>query len=114
MSSLQEARNLPWNDFTGLSWFSWQTWICLSVEQEAKLSSDFQSTSRAGAEWKANCCLQLPVAASQIIVVLSTPALRMKFPVKFQIPAVESPEPEASRSCLGFQAQMNTSLSCPF
>ena len=30
-----------WKDLTGLSWFNWQTWICLSVEQEAKLSSDF-------------------------------------------------------------------------
>merc|ERR1712013_404332 len=91
MSSLQEARNLPWNDFTGLSWFSWQTWICLSVEQEAKLSSDFQSTSRAGAEWNANCCLQLPVAASQMIVVLSTPALRMKLPNLFHFRAKMGP-----------------------
>ena len=49
----------------------------MSVEHEAKLSSDFQSTSRAGAEWKANCCLQFPVAESQMIVVLSTPAERM-------------------------------------
>ena len=80
------SRCSTWKDLTGLSWFNWQTWICLSVEQEAKLSSDFlgrwnwtrkkeknyQSTSRAGAEWNANCCLQLPVAASQIIVVLTT------------------------------------------
>ena len=84
MSSLQDARNFPWgshlmaltsfvwpwNDLMGLSLPSWHTWICLSVEHEAKLSSDFQSTSRAGAEWKPNCCLQLPVAASQMIVVL--------------------------------------------
>ena len=84
----------PWNDLIGLSFPSWQTWICLSVEQEAKLSSDFlliksflskyfqsseshQSTSRAGAEWNENCCLLVPVAASQMMVVLSTPALRM-------------------------------------
>ena len=34
-----------WNDLIGLSWPSLQTWICMSVEQEAKLSSHFQSTS---------------------------------------------------------------------
>ena len=28
--------------------------------------------------------------------------------------AVESPEPEANKSSLGFHAQMNTSESCPF
>merc|ERR1719219_2428375 len=67
----------PWNDLIGFSFPSWQTWICLSVEQDAKLSSDFQSTSSAGAEWKENCCLLVPVAASQMMVVLSTPALRM-------------------------------------
>jgi hypothetical protein len=27
--------------------------------------------------------------------------------------AVESPEPDASKSCIGFHAQMNTSDSCP-
>merc|ERR1719474_990494 len=105
MSSEQEARNLPWGshlmaltslvwpwkDLMGLSRPSWHTWMALSVEQEAKLSSDFQSTSRAGALWKANCCLDLPVAASQIIVVLSTPALRMKFPVLFHFSAKMGP-----------------------
>jgi hypothetical protein len=30
-----------------------------------------------------------------------------------QILAVESPDPEAKRSSRGFQAQMNTSESCP-
>ena len=39
--NLFEVRFSTWNDFTGLSWFNWHTWICLSVEQEAKLSSDF-------------------------------------------------------------------------
>ena len=34
--------------------------------------------------------------------------------VRFHILAVLSPLPLASRSCLGFQAQMKTSLSCPF
>ena len=38
--------------------------------KDMKVKERYQSTSRAGAEWKANCCLQLPVAASQIIVVL--------------------------------------------
>jgi hypothetical protein len=45
----------------------------LSVEQDAKASSDCQSTSKAGAEWNANCCLAEPVSESQIIVVRSTP-----------------------------------------
>lgn len=31
----------------------------------------------------------------------------------FQIRAVESPDPEAKRSVVGFQAQMKTSESCP-
>jgi len=35
------------------------------------------------------------------------------FSLKFQILAVESPEPEASKSCTGFHEQMNTSDSCP-
>ena len=46
--NLFEVRFSTWNDFTGLSWLSWQTWICLSVEQEAKLSSDFLKQSCGG------------------------------------------------------------------
>ena len=46
------------------------------VNNFLQFNSD-QSTSRAGAEWKENCCLLVPVAASQMMVVLSTPALRM-------------------------------------
>ena len=51
----------------------------LSVLHEAKLSSVCQSTSRAGAEWKANCCLCRPVWESHMMVVLSTPAGQTSF-----------------------------------
>ena len=68
----------PWKDLMGLDSPRRHTWMHLSVLQEAKLSSDCQSTSRAGAEWKANCCLCFPVAESQMIVVRSTPALCKK------------------------------------
>merc|ERR1712107_327143 len=40
----------PWKDLMGLSWPRRHTWIHLSVEQEAELSSVCQSTSNAGAE----------------------------------------------------------------
>lgn len=84
MSSEQEANRLPWgshlmaltslvcpwNDLMGLSWPSWHTWMHWSVEQEAKEVLVCQSTSRAGAEWKANCCVQWPEDASQMMVVL--------------------------------------------
>ena len=92
----------------------------VELDKEKKKEKNYQSTSRAGAEWNANCCLQLPVAASQIIVVLrtrrrllilfprflpswwkwwkldfqtnlSTPALRMKFPVLFHFKAKMGP-----------------------
>ena len=65
----------------------WHTWIILSVEHEAKVSSFFQSTSKAGASWKLNCCFISAFAASQIIVVLSTPADRIYFPFLFHFRA---------------------------
>ena len=59
----------PWKDLTGLSVPSLQTWMHWSVEQEANEVLLCQSTSNAGAEWKANCWVQWPEDASQIIVV---------------------------------------------
>lgn len=56
----------------GRSTDSLHTWIHWSVEQEAKDVLVCQSTSKAGAEWKLNCWVHWPLAASQIIVVLST------------------------------------------
>ena len=133
-----------WKDLTGLSWFNWQTWICLSVEQEAKLSSDFlrmwnkkrnmifkkckikcekyesgrtRNTSRHQEQgpserqtvacsfpllhprlssswfyrrWNATRGKKIYVkcsAKSRIQAHLSTPALRMKFPVLFHFRA---------------------------
>lgn len=89
ISSEQEAKICPWgshlialtsfwwptNVLTGLSILSRQTWMHWSVEQLANVVLSFQSTSNAGAWWKANCWVQWPVPASHIIVVLSTPAL---------------------------------------
>ena len=40
-----------------------------SVLHEAKLVLLCQSTSSAGAEWNANCCVQWPDEASQMMVV---------------------------------------------
>lgn len=91
MSSEQEASNIPegshlialtslvcpWKVLTGRSQPSLHTWMHMSVLHEAKVVLFCQSTSRAGAEWKGNCCLASPVWASQIIVVLSTPALKI-------------------------------------
>ena len=59
----------PSNVLTGLSLPSSHTCIHMSVEHEANSVLLFQSTSRAGAVWNANCCLLCPVCASQIIVV---------------------------------------------
>lgn len=62
----------PWNDLMGLSMPSLHTWIFWSVLQLAKDVLVCQSTSSAGAEWKENCCVHSAVAASQMMVVLST------------------------------------------
>jgi hypothetical protein len=51
----------PWKDLMGFGSPSLHTWIHLSVLHDAKLSSVCQSTSSAGAEWNANCCLWRPV-----------------------------------------------------
>ena len=67
----------PWNDLIGFSLPSLQTWMHLSVEQDAKESSVCQSTSKAGAEWNANCCLAEPLLESQMIVVRSTPKIQI-------------------------------------
>lgn len=48
---------------------------------------------------------------STLMQCLSTSTVASPGCVRFQILAVLSPEPLASRSCLGFQAQMKTSLS---
>ena len=132
------SRCSTWKDLTGLSWFNWQTWICLSVEQEAKLSSDFlgrwnwkldnekikelpvhiKSWSRVKRKLllaAPRCCVpdnrrpdnekKVIDSLSQIIVFLvemvkagstsqtnlSTPALRMKFPVLFHFKAKMGP-----------------------
>ena len=132
--NLFEVRFSTWNDFTGLSWFNWQTWICLSVEQEAKLSSDFLKQScgekrsledyqevgireyiywpvhiesGGGVEgellFAASCCCvpdyRCPANnhfcifnwSSRSRTDLSTPALRMKFPVLFHFSAKIGP-----------------------
>ncbi len=74
MSSEHEANNFPWGshliaftslvcpwkDLIGLSIPNLQTWIHWSVEQDAKDVFDCQSTSSAGAEWNANCCVHCP------------------------------------------------------
>lgn len=59
----------PWNDLIGLSLLNLHTCIHWSVLHDAKLLFVCQSTSRAGAEWKENCCVHCPLAASHIIVV---------------------------------------------
>lgn len=46
-----------------------------SEEQEAKRTSEHQSTSSVGAEWRRNCCLTWPVLASHTIAVVSTEPL---------------------------------------
>uniref|UniRef100_A0A915KDI5 Uncharacterized protein n=1 Tax=Romanomermis culicivorax TaxID=13658 RepID=A0A915KDI5_ROMCU len=50
----------PWKVFRGRSQPSLQTWMVWSVEQLANEQLSFQSTSRAGAEWKANCWVHWP------------------------------------------------------
>ena len=67
----------PWKDLIGFSLPSLQTWMHLSVEQDAKESSVCQSTSKAGAEWNANCCFAEPLLESQMMVVRSTPKIQM-------------------------------------
>mmetsp|Transcript_77194 Transcript_77194/g.186551 ORF Transcript_77194/g.186551 Transcript_77194/m.186551 type:complete len:288 (+) Transcript_77194:669-1532(+) len=103
-----------------------------SVEQLAKESVSRQSTSSVGSLWKANCCRTSPLAASQMMAVLSTLPLSRYWPVEFhlrekmgplclvsvlasfpdalQIRACPSYEPVASWLPSWFQSRVVTSL----
>ena len=82
----------PWNVLTGLSEPSLQTWINLSVEQDAKQLLFCQSTSSVGALWKANCCFTSPLPTSHTTAVLSTPPVTMQPPLLLNLRAKMGPE----------------------
>mmetsp|Transcript_12922 Transcript_12922/g.33105 ORF Transcript_12922/g.33105 Transcript_12922/m.33105 type:complete len:340 (-) Transcript_12922:128-1147(-) len=122
----------PWKHLRDSECPSLHTWIILSVEQLAKVSSSRQSTSRVGSLWNANCCSTSPFCASQMIAVLSTEPLsrylplafhliekmgslcfdsvRVSFPLAFQMRARPSYEPVASAEPVWFQSSVVTSL----